>query len=128
MEASVDGHATDLVARCAYGPAFVDLIFALDYFAAGLGDVSGEGEEEILGDALLDGDAGGGILIVAADQGIDLQTGNAGEPLHAAGELAGGLRGIMESVLWLEAADSCVVLPRAIRLMMSAVGRGGSET
>ena len=35
---------------------------------------------------------------------------------------------IMESVLWLEAADSCVVLPRAIRLMTSAVARGGSET
>ena len=32
------------------------------------------------------------------------------------------------SVLWLAAADSCVVLPRAIRLMMSAVASGGSET
>src|SRR5437588_5934461 len=35
---------------------------------------------------------------------------------------------IMESVLWLAAADSWVVLPRAIRLIMSAVARGGSET
>ena len=55
---------------------------------AGLGNVGREREQQILGDPLLNGDSGRGVGIVAAESGIDLETGNASQLLDAAAQLS----------------------------------------
>jgi hypothetical protein len=89
---TIYGNPSNLVACHADRPAFVDLVIALDHLVSGLRDIGRKSEEKILRDALLDGNASGGALIVPADERIDLQAGDAGEFLHATADLAGGLR------------------------------------
>ena len=77
MIPAVDGDAADLIARHADRPAFVDLILALNELVSGLSDIGRESEKKIFGHALLQGNAGGWVRIVPANQGINLQAGDA---------------------------------------------------
>ena len=67
-----------LIPVCAYRPAFADLIFPLDNLTLCIADISGECEDEILGDSLLNGDTCGWIAPASSQRWIDLQTGKAG--------------------------------------------------
>ncbi len=76
MIPTIYGNPSNLVSRHADRPALVDLVIALDHLVSGSRDIGRKSEEKILRDALLDGNASGGALIVPADERIDLQAGN----------------------------------------------------
>ena len=65
LDQCVDGEASVWIACGADGHAGRDLVLALNGLALGGGDVAGEGDEEIAGDALMDGDVGAGVLTAA---------------------------------------------------------------
>ncbi len=72
MHAGVETETAVLITRSADRPAWVQLILDLDRLALSLGNVRLECDEEIAGDALLDGDAGTGVCASAvAKCGID---------------------------------------------------------
>ena len=73
MIPTIYGNSSNLITCHADRPTLVDLVIALDHLVPWLRDISRKREEKTLGDALLDGNAGGGALIVPADERIDLQ-------------------------------------------------------
>src|SRR5580698_9455839 len=86
--AAVDGHSSQLITRHAHRPALIDLVLALNDFLSRLRDVGRKSKEEVFGYTLLKGHAGGRILIVAPQQGINLQTGKTGKLLDTAADSA----------------------------------------
>src|ERR1035437_3368355 len=90
---ALHGNAPELIGGHAYRPALVELVFPLHHFASGLRNISRECKEQILGDTLLDSYAGRGVLVVAADHWINLQTGDSCELLHVAAHFTCSLRG-----------------------------------
>src|ERR1051326_1060412 len=58
VEPAINRNPAKLIASHAHRPAFIDLIVSLNNFAAGLCNISGKREEKVLGDALLNTNAG----------------------------------------------------------------------
>ena len=121
MIPTINGNPSSLVACHADRPAFVDLVIALDHLVPGLRDIGRKSEEKILRDALLDGNASGGALIVPPHERIGCRLEMPASFCTLLLTWLAACEAIIESVLWLTAFASCVVLPCAMRLMMSAV-------
>jgi hypothetical protein len=79
---SIHGDSANFVARHAHRPPFVDLVVALYDFSSWLRKIGGKSEQEIPGHALLDRNPRRRILIISAEQRIDLQTRNARQLLR----------------------------------------------
>jgi hypothetical protein len=88
----VDGKAPVGIASGAEGDAWSDLILTLYGLALSGGDIAGEGDEEVAGDALLDGDVRTSVLPTAVGQNwIHRELRNSSHFGNAAGDLAGDL-------------------------------------
>lgn len=74
VEPAIDRKTPTFVSNYAHGPAFVQLIFALNNFILRLGDICRKSENEIFRNPLLHADSCRRIGVIAAYHRVDLQS------------------------------------------------------
>src|ERR1017187_8830383 len=86
---NLHGISPVLVPYGAYGKPLRYLVFDLNNLPRARREVSRKSEEQVLGDALLHGQAASAVALRATHLGIDGQRGNACKFFHPAAKLAG---------------------------------------
>jgi len=109
VKPAVYRNSSQLIASHAYRPAFIDPIFPLHHFASRLRNIGREGKEQILGYALLNAIVAEAFWplppIVGSICKLEIPTSFCTLLLSS----LAACEAIIESALWLDAADSCVV-------------------
>src|SRR4051812_23619089 len=88
MKLAVNRESSTFISHQAHGPTFVQLVLTLNNFVLRLRNIGREAEDKILGNAFLKSNSRRWIGIVAANQRIDLQSGDAGQLARAAAHCA----------------------------------------
>ena len=84
----VNGKAAIFIPDATHRPASIYLVFQLDAFALRRSHIRSKGEQQLAGNALLNGQLCTGVLLLAADRGIDRKMRKSRQPLHVAADLA----------------------------------------